>query len=288
MESSVIFQGSLRLDELAYGIHIKNGRPAGRAKDDWFEAERIGLERSREEIRRRAYFHWERDGWQNHGDTDHWRRAESEVLWELWARSTLRPYLAIAAAAAPSQVRELLAKVCPLDADTVGVMVVLDGAPEYSRHWYGRYSDILPLEPPEARIERKDGVFCQFCVEAMKHYGMDAVCPSDIESDQIISRPFQDAVISCVRGKSRIEKALIAALRFRQDLNLYNDSRKLVWDERIHARVAIASDWDSVLTCVVHACRDQVVVSRSCLMAMEPDPLRRQLLLASGIKVGCP
>ncbi len=278
------------LDEIAGEIWKERGCVPGNDKQDWYDAERRALERYRERVSQLAYALWEKRGWQVHGSPERWAEAERLVLWAHWARTKLHPYLALECIAAPSGTAEKLESNYPLKKGrSAGLIAVLDGAPEYSRHWHWYAEVSKAKERPESTVERKDAAFYELCCQTLQYYGgmlggkNPKVSP---QSPAAPSRLFQDACFAAFGGEDPIRSALLAAYRVRRTLLKHNEALQLPWSEQFHVRLAIGSTWGDAIRCIPFSFRDEIAIPPSVLRMLEPDSTRQSLLIASGIKVG--
>lgn len=255
------------IDAVAYDLWVRRGKPWQDGKADWLAAERIALEKMRLSVEKRAFHLWEKRGQPSAAAEKHWNEAELETRWENWSQCKLRPYLAVWCGKDPNRLASTLNERAFLNGDTkqaTGMLIVLDGAPEFSRHVFqGRAGNGIE---PEKKIEMRDGAFFRLA------YNVALLCSGKVlgsgETGGMVpvgTREFQDG---CVVQFARPEDALNAALTIRRTLDQENDRRNLPWYSQFHARIVVGQDWRNIVARLPRTYRDEIRVARETMSGM--------------------
>jgi hypothetical protein len=284
-------QDLMSLDQLARIVFEERQHQVahGDDKHDWYEAERRALAEARARVESLAFTTWKARGRPRDSADRIWREAEELIMWEHWAKSKLMPYLAIEATGnAANEARRLEERRSLSGTNRTGLLVVLDGGPEYSRSWFRASNNRLRDSAPEQIVDAKDSSFYTYCVEMLLQFGAevitDAAGTANIKNGQ--SRMYQDACIATFEGERAVFLAVNAALRLRRSLLERNEELGVDWTERWHARAAIGNSWLSAMACLPMAMRDEFAIDPACLELLRQRLCCQELLIASGMKVG--
>lgn len=278
------------IDVLAWGVRRERPDDAGDEKSDWYEAERLALVQARRRVAAIAYALWQSRGETPNRALEHWVEAERLVLWDNWVRAVLKPYIALESARSASIEAMKLEGLRPIQGiQAVGLFAVLDGSPEYSRHWQQVAEEESKATRPEHLVEMKDAAFYRHCTDLLTYLGGQIVeIPMTTAGSESAEkrRLYQDGCVASFAGTDALDLALNAGLRLRASLVNYNEACQLAWNERFHARIAIAHTWLSALSCVPYASRDGIVVAPEIFSASAQDRRLRGFLIASGVRLG--
>jgi len=211
-----------------------------------------------------------------------------DILWQLWARDNLRPYLAIEVAAEPKGLVNTLQRAQRSQAGKTFLIAVLDGAPEAGRAAYRRHlRGEVAGDPSPSDTEPKDDLFYRLCYTSCCLYLGVLVDqePCSIKAMKSLKpRTYQDGCAVAFPAKAPLHHAVTAAARLLRVLSNYNIEKHLSWKEQLHARVSIGSSWEQAVCCLPHAERDEIVIASECLDGL--DATYRQLCLATGARPG--
>jgi hypothetical protein len=223
---------------------------------------------------------------------DPWLRARvrpwfppEDLLWQVWAREELLPYLAIEATADSAALSEELTRQRRRFAREAALLVaVLDGAPESSR---ARYRPCIgsSAEPARQAIEGRDQAFYRTCYATFSQFGgvlVDQEPCSLSTMHSLKPRAFQDGCAVVFETKHPVQDAIAAATRLRRVLAEANAQQNLSWADQFHARLSIGSGWREVVEGLPDARRDMIVVASASLSHL--DPVYRRLLFAGGVE----
>jgi hypothetical protein len=232
--------------------------------------------------------------------TDDWYRDRisgisdpQELWWHKWARSTLRRYIALEVGwdhhGLENELHRREAGIVIAGEDRVRMLVVLDGAPEFSRHVFYRHAG-NGVSPKEI-ISAKDDHFYAICYDVLPICYGYLVDEPNIGSDCVVQghtiaskRLFQDGCAVVFAGERPFETAVCRSYRLFRELARYNEDNDLPWPSRLHARIAIGANWKDATTRLLSAQRTEIAVGRG-LFDKLPHAQQR-LLLANGLRVG--
>jgi hypothetical protein len=214
-----------------------------------------------------------------------WEEAE-------WMLRLLRPFLAMDAevnvAALALRLQGLQDRVPSAAKAAKVLLVALDGAPEFSHACFlkarhnGRH--------PETKVAKKCGDFYRECYHALSLHGVTPIdqagagLPEPGLDARENSRTFEDALAGVLpAGASRLTP-VTAAVRLHRALDRYNVELNPTWDERIYARVSIASTWEAAANALPRVGRGQTRVDRGLWEEVTEE--ERELLFACDVRPG--
>jgi len=213
--------------------------------------------------------------------------GDGDRLWLIWSRRTLKPYLAIEAAAGSDG---LVAELNRLErvnvttaAKSVRLLILLDGSPEHSRECYRRSR--TNCRPPEEAVEAKDQLFHRYCTSIMTAAGglsVEQGRPTLGNFRKVGQRRFQDGVGFVFSGEWAIPQAVGGALRLAARLAEHNLHHADDWTKELHHRVVLGYDWSEVVARLPGISRDHLELPPSCFPDLSAD--LQHLLRAAGVR----
>lgn len=274
--------GDPGLDEIAYHIWERRGRPCSDGREEWNQAIEVHLDRKAARISEIAFDRWLERGKPCGTPLEDWSAAKVHVAWEAWARAKLRPYLSIEAVARAGHLGETdLGRNPRISAANTCLIALLDGAPEYSRWCHQALS--TNCRPPEYYVKLKDSRFQKICTSTFRLFGGEFPDRPDESGDASNNRAFQDACVVAFTGHEHT-RALQAALHLRHSLMDENEQQNRSWNERVHARITIAHGFVAAAQCLQNTWRDEITLPADILASF--SDAERSLLLATKTRIG--
>jgi len=260
-----------------FSRHRKQADPLA----DWYDAED-------ELVSKQAYFRAQKLPEAAQDQTRNWQEAKGIVVWRKWLELNFpegvispisRPYLALASHHRSALAGRLHA-VCSLPPhNAAGLISVLDGGPECARLCSGE-------QPCIEKLTNKDSLFYDYSRHTMALFRAKVLEAGSLRSCYDVTsgdRAFEDGGIFAFQSAAATCDALTAALHLRGYLADRNFRSEFHWQEALHARSVVASNWDSALRGLQYARRDEIVVEDTLFSPLEAA--LKRTLLSAGVRL---